>query len=122
MTTESPSAVDRIKARMLEAQGPETAAAGSAGGPASRPRGWRMRAWLSLLRIRTTLSAPILTAVSTRAARSSSYVFHGASLLLACASAFLLICFFQIINDVVDREQDAQHKPYRAIPSGALAG
>jgi 4-hydroxybenzoate polyprenyltransferase len=118
---ESPSSADRTGARTLQAPQSETPVRAKPGRASRIPPGRRIWAWLSLLRIRTTLSAPILTAVSTRAARSSSSFFHGASLVLVCASAFLLICFFQIINDVIDRDQDAVHKPYRAIPSGAVS-
>lgn len=121
MTMESPSSADSAEARTFQAAQPETPVRATRGRASRMSPGRRIWAWLSLLRIRTTLSAPILTAVSTRAARSNSSVFHGASLLFACVSAFLIICFFQIINDVIDREQDAVHKPYRAIPSGAVS-
>lgn len=80
----------------------------------------QLRAWLSLLRIRTTLSAPMLTAVGLRAIKPGSSGYDARDIALACATAFFTIGFAQIINDIVDRDNDATHKPHRAIPSGVI--
>jgi geranylgeranylglycerol-phosphate geranylgeranyltransferase len=88
----------------------------------ARPR-WRngrLSAWLTLLRFRTTLSAPALAVVSLQAIKPGSLGHGLRDMIFIAAAAFFTICFMQIINDILDRHSDARHKPHRPIPSGRV--
>lgn len=72
----------------------------------------------SLVRLRTSLTAPALTLIGWYICRPATAV-HDVS--IAAASSFFMIVFAQAFNDVCDRELDAVTKPERAIPSGRVS-
>jgi 4-hydroxybenzoate polyprenyltransferase len=85
-----------------------------------RQRNGRLNAWLTLLRFRTTLSAPALAIVSLQAIKPGPPGHGLRDMIFIAAAAFFTICFMQIINDILDRHSDARHKPHRPIPSGRI--
>lgn len=81
----------------------------------------RLRAWLSILRIRSTLSAPILTFIGFILNSHAQLAISAQQVALACISSFFMIAFAQVFNDIMDRRFDAQSKPYRPIPAGIIS-
>lgn len=74
---------------------------------------------VQLVRLRTTLSAPLLTLIGWM---DVSQETHPTSwdILWSTLSAFALIAFGQVFNDIADRELDALAKPHRPIPAGLV--
>ncbi len=72
-----------------------------------------------ITRIRTTLSAPVLTLLGWVDVGQLGHQvpWKIASSLL---SSFALIAFSQVFNDIADMELDAEAKPYRPIPAGLI--
>jgi geranylgeranylglycerol-phosphate geranylgeranyltransferase len=71
-----------------------------------------------LVRLRTTLSAPVMTAAGASGVSSqASFSAHA----LACLASFSAIACAQAFNDVCDASLDALTKPWRPIPSGKVS-
>lgn len=74
---------------------------------------------VQLVRLRTTLSAPLLTLIGWidvgRGPHRTSW-----DIVWSAVSAFALIAFGQVFNDIADRELDTLAKPRRPIPSGLV--
>ena len=72
-----------------------------------------------LVRLRTTLSAPLLTLIGWidvgREVHRTTW-----DIAWSMVSAFAVIAFGQVFNDIVDRKLDAEAKPHRPIPAGLV--
>jgi geranylgeranylglycerol-phosphate geranylgeranyltransferase len=72
---------------------------------------------IRLLRLRSTIGAPVLTLVGECVNHEQSAPFR---LTWAAMSAFTCIAFAQVFNDILDRDLDSRSKPERPIPSGTV--
>lgn len=83
-------------------------------------RGGRLCGVARLIRFRATISAPLLTLLGW-------YVAAGpnappvAVVSFSLLSAFALMAYAQVFNDIVDRDLDAISKPDRPIPAGLIS-
>lgn len=81
--------------------------------------GGRLLGIARLVRLRSTVSAPVLTllgwCVSTDLARSPVLAVAG-----SVSSSFALMAYAQVFNDIRDRRLDAITKPERPIPAGLV--
>lgn len=88
-------------------------------GPALRLGPWQKGfAVLEAARLPNLFTAPADVIAGSLA---SGWGLHLGSLLLLCASSVCLCASGGVINDIVDRAQDAKHRPLRPIPSGRLS-
>src|SRR6266508_3240314 len=81
--------------------------------------GW-LSAWVSILRLRATASAPALTLLGYGGDLGRELKNAPAGVLLACVLSFSTVAFAQIFNDIQDRHADALYKPSRPIPAGHI--
>lgn len=74
---------------------------------------------VQLVRLRTTLSAPLLTLIGWVDIGRETHRISW-DIVWSMLSAFALIAFGQVFNDIADRELDALAKPSRPIPAGLV--
>jgi geranylgeranylglycerol-phosphate geranylgeranyltransferase len=69
-----------------------------------------------IVRLRTTLSAPVLTLIGWIDLSQHTH-FSILRVMLSLFSSFTLMAFCQVFNDILDRDLDAEAKPNRPIPA-----
>src|SRR5260221_10419997 len=87
----------------------------------SHLHGETTRALCRLVRLRTTVGAPVLTVAGWWTLTGWTGRAGLWPVLLSAVAAFSFIAFAQVYNDVKDVRLDAGSKPGRPIPSGVIS-
>lgn len=72
-----------------------------------------------IVRLRTTLSAPVLTLIGWIDISQHTHLSVW-RIMWSLVSSFALMAFCQVYNDILDRDLDAEAKPNRPIPAGLI--